>query len=115
MLSTQNLFSPASGVPIVAPIQDIVLGLYYLTEERPGARGEGATFGSPEEATLAYDTGEVDLSARVKCRVTKEGEDGTPARVMLEATPGQLDRVFPGSDHAVYLHGSRAEGSSAKT
>src|SRR5262249_49740013 len=90
MLSTQNLFSPASGLPIVAPIQDIVLGLYYLTEERPGAVGEGAVFGSAEEAILAYESGDIGLGARIKARVKKDEEDGTQSRVMLETTPGRL-------------------------
>src|SRR3977135_752877 len=55
MLSTQNLFSPAHGGPIVAPKQDIVLGMYYLTLENPAEFGAGQTFGNPEEAILAYE------------------------------------------------------------
>src|SRR2546423_10240843 len=66
MLSTQNLFSPADGRPIVAPIQDIVLGLYYLTQHRPGAMGEGELFGNPDEAIAAYERGQIDLHAMVK-------------------------------------------------
>jgi len=65
MMSTQNLFSPADGRPIVAPIQDIVLGLYYLTQNEPGARGEGLHFGSVEDANLAYSVGEVALHAHI--------------------------------------------------
>src|SRR5437763_2834659 len=65
MLSTQNLFSPASGVPIVAPIQDIVLGLYYLTERNDDATGAGSIFGCPAEAIYAYETGGVSLHAPV--------------------------------------------------
>src|SRR2546425_9288216 len=90
MLSTQNLFSPASGVPIVAPIQDIVLGMYYLTEERPGGRGEGAIFGTAEEAILAYDSGDVELGAKVKCRITAEEQNGNSGRRIIETTPGRL-------------------------
>jgi DNA-directed RNA polymerase subunit beta' len=69
MLSTQNLFSPAHGGPIVAPKQDIVLGIYYLTVENENAFGAGQIFGSPEEAILAYNMGMVHLHAPVKCRV----------------------------------------------
>lgn len=70
MLSTHNLLSPANGNPIVVPTQDIVLGIYYLTKERPGAKGEGRFFSSVEEAMLAYQNGIVDLMARIKVRYT---------------------------------------------
>jgi len=65
MMSTQNLFSPADGRPIVAPIQDIVLGLYYLTQEEPGAKGEGQRFSTVEDATVAHALGEVALHAKI--------------------------------------------------
>ena len=65
MMSSQNLFSPADGRPIVAPIQDIVLGIYYLTQEEPGAKGEGQQFGCVVDADLAYSLGEIALHARV--------------------------------------------------
>src|SRR5262249_5021416 len=78
------------GVPIVAPIQDIVLGLYYLTEERPGARGEGLTFSDPNEAILAYESGSIELGARIKARVRKEVADGETSRELVEITPGRL-------------------------
>jgi DNA-directed RNA polymerase subunit beta' len=78
MLSTQNLFSPAHGGPIVAPIQDIVLGLYYLTESNETAQGAGAVYTNPQEAILAYESGAVALHAPVKCRVPVYGEDASP-------------------------------------
>jgi DNA-directed RNA polymerase subunit beta' len=69
MMSTNNILSPASGKPIIVPTQDMVLGLYYMTRERPLARGEGKFFASPEEVRIAYDHGEVDLHARITLRM----------------------------------------------
>jgi DNA-directed RNA polymerase subunit beta' len=69
LLSVNNLFSPADGRPIVSPTQDIVLGLYYLTKERPGATGEGHLFGSIDEVKVAYTDGFVQLHARIKLRL----------------------------------------------
>src|ERR1700690_1104644 len=69
LLSVNNLFSPADGRPIVSPTQDIVLGLYYLTKERPGAVGEGHLFGSIDEVKVAYADGFVQLHARIKLRL----------------------------------------------
>src|SRR5208283_2447578 len=69
LLSVNNLFSPADGRPIVSPTQDIVLGLYYLTKERPGARGENHLFGSIDEVKVAYADGYVDLHALIKLRL----------------------------------------------
>ena len=72
MLSTQNLLSPANGQPVVVPTQDIVLGVYYLSKLKPGAKGEGRLFGSIDEAMLALDLGEVDLLAGVRVRYSGE-------------------------------------------
>jgi DNA-directed RNA polymerase subunit beta' len=69
MMSTNNILSPASGKPIIVPTQDMVLGLYYMTRERPLARGEGKFFSSPAEVRIAYDHGEVDLHARITVRM----------------------------------------------
>ena len=69
MMSTNNILSPASGKPIIVPTQDMVLGLYYMTRERPLAQGEGRFFSSPAEVRIAYDHGEVDLHARVTVRM----------------------------------------------
>jgi DNA-directed RNA polymerase subunit beta' len=66
MLSSKNLLKPASGEPITTPSQDIVLGIYYLTHVREGAKGEGKIFSSPEEANMAYQLGIVGIGARVK-------------------------------------------------
>ena len=69
MMSTNNILSPASGKPIIVPTQDMVLGLYYMTRERPLALGEGKRFASPGEVRIAYDHGEVDLHARITVRM----------------------------------------------
>src|SRR5260370_25616112 len=69
MMSTNNILSPASGKPIIVPTQDMVLGLYYMTRERPLAQGEGKFLSSPAEVRIAYDHGEVDLHARVTVRM----------------------------------------------
>src|SRR6266403_217054 len=69
MMSTNNILSPAHGKPIIVPSQDIVLGLYYMTRERPFGKGEGKLFGNPAEVRSAYDHHEVDLQAKVTCRM----------------------------------------------
>jgi DNA-directed RNA polymerase subunit beta' len=68
MLSSNNVLSPANGAPLVIPTQDMVLGIYYLTKERKGAKGEGRSFADMEEVRMAYDAEEVDLQARVRVR-----------------------------------------------
>ena len=79
MMSTNNILSPASGKPIIVPTQDMVLGLYYMTRERPLARGEGKFFSSPAEVRIAYDHGEVDLHARITVRMEKTDLALTPS------------------------------------
>ena len=81
MLATNNILLPSSGRPIAVPSQDMVIGCYYLTKSRPGARGEGMQFFSVEEALAAQDAGFVDLHAMIKVRVNHQ---------MLETTPGRL-------------------------
>ena len=68
MMSTNNILVPSSGRPIVTPTQDMVIGIYYLTVEKPGAQGEGQFFGSMEEAEMAYHAGQIDLHARILVR-----------------------------------------------
>src|SRR6202030_2424481 len=74
MMSTNNILSPASGKPIIVPTQDMVLGLYYMTRERPLARGEGKYFSSPSEVRIAYDHGAIDLHARIMVRMYTSGQ-----------------------------------------
>src|SRR5438094_7239182 len=68
MRSTQNLLSPASGQPVAVPTQDMVLGVYYLTRSKPGAKGEGRTFGSVDEVLMAWDSGEVETQTAIRLR-----------------------------------------------
>ena len=97
MMSTNNILSPANGKPIIVPSQDIVLGLYYLTLEREGQKGENMVFSSIGELEQALDTGAVDLHARVRVRVDGVDAEGEPARVRLETTPGRalLTQILP--------------------
>jgi DNA-directed RNA polymerase subunit beta' len=83
MMSTNNILSPAHGKPIIVPSQDIVLGLYYMTRERPGAQGTGKRFASPEEVRIAFDQGEVDLHAPISVRLDGTRVETTVGRVML--------------------------------
>ena len=82
MLGSHNILNPANGDPITVPSQDMVLGLYYITKERPGAKGEGLVFFSPDEATIALNEKKVDIHARIKVRM--------PSGEMIETTPGRL-------------------------
>jgi len=84
MMSTNNILSPATGRPIIGPTQDIVLGCYYMTRERPGSRGEGMRFSSPEEVRMAFDAGELDIHAAIKVRVDGELVDTATGRVLLK-------------------------------
>jgi len=83
MMSTNNILSPANGRPIITPTQDIVLGAYYLTRERPGARGEGMKFPSIDMLRAAYDAGAVDLQAHVECRIAGKLQKTTVGRVLF--------------------------------
>ena len=83
MMSTNNVLSPANGKPIMVPSQDMVLGCYWLTKERAGARGEGGVFASPEEVRIAYDAGEIDEHARIKVRVNGALTATTVGRTLL--------------------------------
>ena len=83
MMSTNNILSPANGDPIIVPSQDIVLGLYYMTREKPFAKGAGLIFSSPSEVQVAYDANEVDLHAPIKVRIKGEIYDTTVGRALL--------------------------------
>jgi DNA-directed RNA polymerase subunit beta' len=91
MMSTNNILSPAHGDPIIVPSQDIVLGIYYMTREKPFAKGENGFFASREEVRCAYDAGEVDLHARIQVRMGEERVKTTVGRVLLsEILPEDL-------------------------
>ena len=83
MMSTNNILSPASGDPIIVPSQDIVLGIYYLTRERPFSKGEGKAYSNPLEVRIAYDAGELDLHASIKVRIEGKLQETTTGRVIL--------------------------------
>ena len=91
MMSTNNILSPANGKPIIVPTQDIVLGLYYMTRDRPHAKGSGRLFSSPAEVRVAYDQGEVDLQAPITVRIGGERVETTVGRVLLyEIVPSMI-------------------------
>ena len=83
MMSTNNILSPAHGKPIIVPSQDIVLGLYYMTRERPYAKGEGKTFSNPVEVQFAYESGVVSLQAKIKTRIAGKMVETTVGRAIL--------------------------------
>ncbi len=95
VMSTNNILSPAHGSPIIVASQDIVLGIYYLTRERPFAKGENKIFASPEEVRSAYDSGCVDLHAKIKVRIKGERVETTVGRVLLyEIVPDEIPYEF---------------------
>ena len=96
MLQSHNILNPANGAPITVPSQDMVLGLYYITKLRPGAKGEGLTFYGPEEAIIAQNEGRCDLHAKVKC-IVDDVVDGKPVRHMVETSVGRVivNQIIP--------------------
>ena len=111
LLSPNNLLKPSDGGPVAVPSQDMVLGIYYLTQERPGAIGEGKAFHSVNEAVLAYENVALTLQTRIKVRVTKKMPDGTVLSSVEESTLGRflfneilpqdlgfVDRTIPGNE-----------------
>ena len=89
LLSPNNLLKPSDGGPVAVPSQDMVLGIYYLTQERPGAKGEGKFFKSVNEAILAYENGVITLQSKIKVRVTKN-VNGTDKTGVIESTLGRF-------------------------
>ncbi len=111
LLSPNNLLKPSDGGPVAVPSQDMVLGIYYLTQERPGYPGEGKFFKSVNEATLAYENKVITLQSRIKVRCTKTMPDGTVLSGNVESTLGRflfneilpqdlgfVDRSVPGNE-----------------
>ncbi|MCA8996146.1 MAG: DNA-directed RNA polymerase subunit beta', partial [Planctomycetaceae bacterium] len=96
MMSTNNVFSPANGAPIISPSQDIVMGCYYCTLKRPGRVGEGMVFASPDDCMTAYQQGRVARHAAVKVRLPKdkqvkgEGSDTYKPGGLIETSPGRV-------------------------
>ena len=111
LLSPNNLLKPSDGGPVAVPSQDMVLGIYYLTQERPGVKGEGKFFRNVNEAILAYENEVITLHSKIKVRVTKEMSDGTKLSGIVESTLGRfifneiipqdlgfVDRSIPGNE-----------------
>ena len=111
LLSPNNLLKPSDGGPVAVPSQDMVLGIYYLTQERPGEIGEGKFFKNLNEAILAYENGVIKLQSRIKVRVSKNMPDGTVMTGTVESTLGRflfneilpqdlgfVDRKIPGNE-----------------
>ena len=111
LLSPNNLLKPSDGGPVAVPSQDMVLGIYYLTQERPGNPGEGKFFKSVNEAILAYENKVITLQSRIKVRITKTMPDGTDMTGIVESTLGRflfneilpqdlgfVDRSIPGNE-----------------
>ncbi len=89
MLASHNILNPANGAPVTVPSQDMVLGLYYITKQRAGVKGEGLTFYSPEEVTIAYNEGAVAMHASIKVK-THDVVDGEAVVKMIETTVGRV-------------------------
>ena len=90
LLSPNNLLKPSDGGPVAVPSQDMVLGIYYLTQERPGAKGEGKYFKNLNEAILAYENQALTLHSRIRVKVTKTLPDGTVISDIVESTLGRF-------------------------
>ena len=90
MLASHNILNPANGAPITVPSQDMVLGLYYITKLRHGAKGEGLVFYGPEEAMIAYNEKKLDIHAPIKVYVNDLNEEGGMVRKMVETSVGRL-------------------------
>ncbi|MGN8800965.1 DNA-directed RNA polymerase subunit beta' [Candidatus Merdisoma sp. HCP28S3_D10] len=111
LLSPNNLLKPSDGGPVAVPSQDMVLGIYYLTQERPGIQGEGKFFKNLNEAILAYENKIIRLQSRIKVRVTRTMADETEMSAIVESTLGRflfneilpqdlgfVDRTIPGNE-----------------
>ncbi|MGI6011583.1 MAG: DNA-directed RNA polymerase subunit beta' [Ruminococcus sp.] len=111
LLSPNNLLKPSDGGPVAVPSQDMVLGIYYLTQERPGVKGEGKAFKNVNEAILAYENGVITLQSKIKVRCERKMPDGQVIRGNVESTLGRflfneilpqdlgfVDRSIPGNE-----------------
>ncbi len=90
MLGSQNILNPANGAPITVPSQDMVLGLYYITKVRPGAKGEGMTFYGPEEVIIAYNEKAIEMHAAIKVRIPVDKQDASKGTHIVETTAGRI-------------------------
>jgi DNA-directed RNA polymerase subunit beta' len=97
MLQSHNILNPANGAPVTVPSQDMVLGLYYITKIRPGAKGEGLTFYGPEEAIIAFNEKRCEEHALVKCLVDDIDENRKPIKHLVETSVGRIivNQIIP--------------------
>jgi len=90
MLGSQNILNPANGSPITVPSQDMVLGLYYITKIRPGAKGEGKKFYGPEEVIIAYNEKAIEMHAEILVRIPADKQDPSKGTQMVKTTAGRI-------------------------
>ena len=90
MLGSHNILNPANGSPITVPSQDMVLGLYYITKERPGAKGSGLKFYGPEDVIIAYDGQKIDMHAPIEVRLPVDKQDASKGTHMVKTTAGRI-------------------------
>ena len=90
MLGSQNILNPANGTPITVPSQDMVLGLYYITKIRPGAKGEGMNFYGPEEVIVAYNEKAIDMHAKIGVRLPVDKQDPSKGEHIVQTTAGRI-------------------------
>ena len=90
MLGSHNILNPANGTPITVPSQDMVLGLYYITKSKPGARGEGMKFYGPEEVIIALNEKAIDIHASIEVRLPVDKQDASKGTHMVTTTPGRI-------------------------
>ncbi len=90
MLGSQNILNPANGAPITVPSQDMVLGLYYITKIRPGAKGTGMSFYGPEEVIIAYNEKAIEMHAKINVRIPVDKQDASKGTQMVETTAGRI-------------------------
>ena len=90
MLGSQNILNPANGAPITVPSQDMVLGLYYITKEKPGAKGTGMKFYGPEEVIIAFDEKVIEMHALVEVRLPVDKQDPSKGTHMVKTTAGRI-------------------------
>ncbi len=109
MMSTNNILSPANGKPIIVPSQDIVLGLYYITLDRPGEPGEGMTFTDMGEIEHALEAGKVTLQTRITARVETYDKSGHLGVLRVQTTPGRmlLAEILPRNPNISFDHVNR--------
>ena len=109
LLSPNNLLKPSDGGPVAVPSQDMVLGIYYLTQERPGALGEGKFFKNVNEAILAYENQAITLHSRITVRMSKTNADGETVSCNVESTLGRFlfNEILP--QDLGYVDRSKAE------